>query len=367
MTLQYKLLTPGPLSTTDTVKKKMMTDHCTWDGDYKNITQNIRSRLLQLAHADEENYTAILMQGSGTFGVESVISSIVGENDTLLIISNGAYGTRMSEISKAHGINYILYNQALQKQPDIQEVEKILDEHSEITHLAMVHSETTTGILNNLEPFSKICRSRNLRFIVDAMSSFGGVPIDIKELNIDYLISSSNKCLQGVPGFSFIIANLKDLMKSSGNARTLSLDLYAQWDTMKEDGKWRFTSPTHVVLAFNQGLIELDQEGGIEFRSLRYQQNMELLLYNFSQIGLEPYLSKENQGPIIATFYYPQNARFDFTSMYNFIKENGYAIYPGKLNGLNTFRIGVIGEVYSEDIDELTQIMSKYLWEVIEK
>jgi 2-aminoethylphosphonate-pyruvate transaminase len=367
MTLKYKLLTPGPLTTTATVKEKMLVDHCTWDDDYKQITQDIRSKLLRIAHVDETKYTTVLMQGSGTFGVESVISSVIGTEDTLLILSNGAYGDRITDIAKAHKINHIVYKQDFAKQPDVQEVKEILEQHSEITHLAMVHSETTTGILNDLQPFSELTQAYELTFIVDAMSSFGGVDIDMKELHIDFLISSANKCIQGVPGFSFIIANLQALEESRGNARTLSLDLHDQWDGMKKDGKWRFTSPTHVVLAFEQALKEFEDEGGVEGRHHRYQKNMQLLLSDFSEIGLEAYLSEENQGPIIATFAYPENAKFDFLNMYNFIKDNGYAIYPGKLNGMNTFRIGVIGEIYPEDINELTQIMAKYLWEVIEK
>ncbi|MCL2676570.1 MAG: 2-aminoethylphosphonate--pyruvate transaminase [Streptococcaceae bacterium] len=359
MNKEYKLLTPGPLTTTKTVKEQMLFDHCTWDEEYKQITQRIRKKLLKLAHVKDLDYTTILMQGSGSFGVESVLSSVLSDENTVLILANGAYGERMVEMAQANKINVLLYESPVNEQPDIKEVELLLKDHPEITHLAMVHSETTTGMLNNLEPFATLCKKNNLVFIVDAMSSFGGVNIEVDKLGIDYLISSANKCIQGVPGFSFIIAKLESLKKSQGNARTVSLDIHKQWEAMDIDGKWRFTSPTHVVLAFEQALKEMEQEGGIPARYARYKKNMNLLVQAFDKIGLKHYLSEENQSPIIATFEYPEGD-FKFEEMYGFVKERGYAIYPGKLMGMNTFRIGVIGEIYPEDIEKLSEIMQEY-------
>ncbi|MEG0590924.1 MAG: 2-aminoethylphosphonate--pyruvate transaminase, partial [Lachnospiraceae bacterium] len=243
----YKLLTPGPLTTTKTVKEEMLFDHCTWDEEYKQITQRIRTQLLELAEVEEEEYTVVLMQGSGTFGVESVLTSVIEETGMLLIISNGAYGVRMGDIAQHAKIPYLFYKQDYNHIPDAKEVEKMLKENSHITHVAMVHSETTSGILNELSAVAKVVKAAGKTFIVDAMSSFGGVEIPVGELGIDFLISSANKCIQGVPGFSFVIANREKLLESKGKARSLSLDLYDQWKTMEQDGKWRFTSPTHVV------------------------------------------------------------------------------------------------------------------------
>ncbi|GBG96259.1 2-aminoethylphosphonate--pyruvate transaminase [Lactococcus termiticola] len=358
MKQEYKLLTPGPLTTTATVKEAMLVDHCTWDDDYKRITQDIRAKLLEIAGASGQDYTSILMQGSGSFGVESVISSVLDSEDCLLILSNGAYGQRLGEIAAAHKLNFVLYEQAYNQQPDVHEVSDLLRVHPEISHIAMVHSETTTGMLNDLEPFAELCKEKDLYFIVDAMSSFGGIEIDVTGLDIDYLISSANKCLQGVPGFSFIIAKKSSLEVSRGKADTLSLDLHAQYDGMF-DGKWRFTSPTHVVIAFEQALKEFEAEGGIPARHARYAGNMGILIENFKEIGLMSYLTEDNQGPFIATFHYPRD-NFDFKDMYAFIKERGYAIYPGKLNNMDTFRIGVIGEIYPEDIKLLTAVMKEY-------
>ena len=359
----YKLLTPGPLTTTDTVKKEMLFDHCTWDDDYKQITQEIRKELLKLAHVSEEDYTVVLMQGSGTFGVESVLTSVIGEDEKLLIAANGAYGKRMASIAEHAKIDYVLYEENFDKVPDARKIAEYLDEDAKITHVAMVHSETTSGILNDIESVAKVVKERGKTFIVDAMSSFGGVDIQVGEIGIDFIISSANKCIQGVPGFSFIICRRDKLMESKGKARSLSLDLYDQWETMEKDGKWRYTSPTHVVLAFRQALRELEEEGGIEKRQERYEKNNQILIENLAELGIRPYVGADVQGPIITTFYYPEHHNFSFQDMYQYIKERGYAIYPGKVTDADTFRIGNIGEIYPEDMVKVTAIISEFLKE----
>lgn len=360
---KYKLLTPGPLTTTETVKKEMLFDHCTWDDDYKKITLSIREKLLELAHVSEPEYTVVLMQGSGTFGVEAVLTSVLGEGETLLIAANGAYGERMGDIA-AHGkIPYLMYREEYDKVPSAERIQAILEEHPEITHVSMVHSETTSGILNDIASVAKVVKTAGRTFIVDAMSSFGGVDIPVGELGIDFIISSTNKCIQGVPGFSFIICRRDKLIESKGKARSLSLDLYDQWETMNKDGKWRFTSPTHVVLAFAQALKEMEEEGGIPARAKRYRENNRLLIEKMEAMGIRPYIGEEYQGPIITTFFYPEHHQFSFQNMYQYIKDRGYAIYPGKVTDADTFRIGNIGEIYREDIEKLCQIMKEFLEE----
>lgn len=356
----YKLLTPGPLTTTRTVKQEMLVDHCTWDDDYKKVTSEIREKLLKIAHCSPEVYTSILMQGSGSFGVESVLSSAVGERDRLLILSNGEYGQRMGKIAQILNLNVEVLNFAYNEQVSSARLESYLNQHPENTHVAVVHCETTTGIINDLEAIAKVTKKYDQKFIVDAMSSFGGIDIEVEKLEIDFLISSANKCIQGVPGFSFIIAKISEVIACKGQARSLCLSLYDQWETMDIDGKWRYTSPTHSVLAFAQALKELELEGGVSERNLRYRQNMHTLREGFSRVGLLPYLDQAVQSPIIATFQFPVED-FDFSEMYAFVKKNGYAIYPGKLLDLETFRIGVIGEIYPEDIEKLIRIFEKYL------
>lgn len=359
--LNYKLLTPGPLTTTETVKKEMMFDHCTWDDDYKKITLTIREKLLKLAHVSEPEYTVVLMQGSGTFGVESVLTSVIGNHEKLLICANGAYGERMGDIAEHAGLNYTIYNEHYENVPSAEKVAAILKEDPEITHVSMVHSETTSGILNDIASVAKVAKAAGKTFIVDAMSSFGGVDIPVGELGIDFIISSANKCIQGVPGFSFIICNREKLMESKGKARSLSLDLYDQWKTMDKDGKWRFTSPTHVVLAFAQALKEMEEEGGIPARAKRYAENNRLLIEKMAEMGIRPYIDSAHQGPIITTFFYPENHHFSFQEMYRYIKDRGYAIYPGKVTDADTFRIGNIGEIYKEDIDKVCDIIKEFL------
>lgn len=356
----YKLLTPGPLTTTESVKREMLFDHCTWDDDYKVITQKIRRQLLELAHVSEEEYTVVLMQGSGTFGVESVLTSVIGEDEKVLIVTNGAYGERQVDIAKHAGIAYEVYAEPYNQIPNAAKVAEILAKDSSITHVSMIHSETTSGLLNDIEAVGKVVRDRGLTFIVDAMSSFGGVDIPVKDWGIDFIVSSANKCIQGVPGFSFIIANREKLKASEGKARSLSLDLYDQWKTMEKDGKWRFTSPTHVVLAFAKALEEMIEEGGIPARSKRYYDNNRLLIQRMKELGIDTYI-KEHQGPIITTFFYPENHTYSFTDMYRYIKERGYAIYPGKLTDADTFRIGNIGEIYEEDIERVCAIIKEFL------
>lgn len=356
----YKLLTPGPLTTTEAVKKEMLFDRCTWDDEYKSITQKIRKELLNIGNVDEDDYTTVLMQGSGTFAVESVITSTVGEKDKLLIIANGAYGERIGQIAEHISLNHVIYNNEYDEHPDMDKVKEILDKDNEITHIAMVHCETTTGILNPIEALSVIAKEYNKTLIIDAMSSFGGIPIDIKALGIDYLISSANKCIQGVPGFGFVIAKKEKLEKCKGISRSLSLDLYDQYKGMDKDGKWRFTSPTHVVAAFSKALDELKEEGGVEGRYNRYKNNNLVLRKKLKEIGIESYIEEEKQSPIITTFAFPTDA-FSFNEFYSFIKERGFVIYPGKLTDVDTFRIGNIGEIYEEDINKLCKIIEEYV------
>ena len=361
MDRQYKLLTPGPLTTTRSVKEEMLFDHCTWDDDYKAITQRIRADLLELAHCDPQRYTAVLMQGSGTFGVESVLTSVVGRKDKILLCTNGAYGERQMEICEHAGIAYEQYSEPYGRIPDAAEIARRLDTDPTITHVSMIHSETTSGILNDIEAAARAAKEHGATFIVDAMSSFGGVDIPVQEWGIDFLVSSANKCIQGVPGFIFIIGDTAKIKASRGTARSLSLDLWDQWNTMETSGgKWRYTSPTHVVLAFAKALDEMREEGGIPARSARYAANNRMLIARMTTLGFGTYLPA-HQGPIITTFLYPRGVAFDFADMYAAIKERGYAIYPGKLTDEDTFRLGNIGEIYADDIRRVTCIIADYM------
>lgn len=363
MANEYKLLTPGPLTTTRTVKEEMLFDHCTWDEDYQQITQKIRRQLLELAHADDGAHTVVLMQGSGTFGVESVLTSVIGKDEKVLLCTNGAYGDRQVKICEHAGIAYTQYAEPYDRIPSAERVAEYLDADPSITHVSMIHSETTSGLLNDIKAVAAVAKAHGCTFMVDAMSSFGGVDIPVADWGIDFLVSSANKCIQGVPGFSFIICDTEKLKASKGKARSLSLDLWDQWNTLeKANGKWRYTSPTHVVLAFSKALDEMFAEGDIPARSARYQLNNDLLIARMRALGFRVFLN-DHQGPIITTFLYPEGTTFDFHDMYEFIKERGYAIYPGKLTDEETFRLGNIGEIYVDDIEKVTELLALYMGE----
>lgn len=352
----YLLLTPGPLTTSQCVKETMLKDWCTWDDDYNSLVQSIRQRLIELATSNNADYTSVLMQGSGTFSVESVIGSVIPPNGKLLVISNGAYGQRIATIANYLKIETVILDSTELKIPDLEQLDSILSTDQDITHVAVVHCETTTGMLNPIEEIAGVVNKHKRSFILDAMSSFGGVPIDIDKLGVDFLISSANKCIQGVPGFGFIIAKRSTIEASKGFARSFSLDLYDQWNTMeKNNGKWRFTSATHTVRAFAQALTEIEAEGGIEERFARYTENQKKLVAGMKKLGIMPLLPDELHSPIITTFVSPEEDWYEFKSFYNSLKAKGFVIYPGKVTNFQCFRIGNIGEVYPDDIDRLLE------------
>lgn len=349
----YLLLTPGPLSTTKTVKAVMLRDWCTWDGDYNEIVQDIRARLVRLATA-ADGYTSVLMQGSGTFSVESVISSAVPANGKLLVLTNGAYGDRIEKIAKYQGIPVAVNHSGEVDAPDLELLTRTLETDRAITHVAVVHCETTTGMLNPVDRIGEIVKAHRKVFIVDAMSSFGGIPMDAAEIGADFLISSANKCIQGVPGFGFIVARRERLAECRGRARSLSLDLFDQWETMEtKNGKWRFTSPTHTVRAFAQALAELDAEGGVAARHARYRENHRVLVDGMRRLDFETLLPDALQSPIITAFKSPKADGYEFGKFYAALKSRGFVIYPGKVTALDTFRIGNIGAVGPEDMERL--------------
>ena len=362
---QYLLLTPGPLTTTRTVRDAMMQEFSTWDVDYNSIVESIRTSLVRLAVRDDINlssFTSVLMPGSGTFAVESVIGSVIPPDGKILVLNNGAYGARISTISRMLGIETVELAQIETELTNLNEVEKILVEDTTISHVAMVHCETTTGMLNPAEAVGEIVRRLGRIYILDAMSSFGGLPISMESTGAHYLISSANKCVQGVPGFGFVIADRAELEVTKGLARSHSLDLYDQWQEMEaKGGKWRFTSPTHVVNAFACALKELDEEGGVQQRYRRYLVNQKSLVEGMRSLGFKTLINDEFQSPIITSFHCPDFAGFDFQNFYNALKECGFVIYPGKVSNADCFRIGTIGDVHKEDIIELLKKIEKVM------
>ncbi|MCO5051257.1 MAG: 2-aminoethylphosphonate--pyruvate transaminase [Verrucomicrobiae bacterium] len=365
MSADKLLFTPGPLTTSSTVKQAMGHDAGSRDPRFIALVRDIRERLLQLGGVSQAaGYEAVLMQGSGTFGVESVISSAIPTDGKILILINGVYGERIATMAARHHLATTLLRTEENQLPDLAALDHALAQDQSITHVVAVHCETTTGILNPIEKIGELVRRQRRSFIVDAMSSFGAIPLDLAAAGIDYLISSANKCIEGVPGFSFVLARREVLAATAGRARTLSLDLFAQWQGLEKDGQFRFTPPTHALLAFDQALRELEAEGGVTGRGRRYAANHQLLVTGMRKLGFRPYLAPETQSYIITTFHYPTDARFHFADFYQRLFEKGFVIYPGKLTRLDCFRIGNIGRIGAAEIRSLLTAIAETLHEL---
>jgi 2-aminoethylphosphonate-pyruvate transaminase len=357
------LFTPGPLTTSATTKQAMLRDLGSRDHEFISIVKEVRQRLVALGNGSDE-YTAILMQGSGTFGIEATLSSVIPPNGKLLILINGVYGQGILRIADVHQIQSSELICSENTVPDVLALESALSQDPSITHVAVVHCETTTGIINPIDVYGEIVKRHKRTYVVDAMSSFGAYPIDLRACGIDYLISSANKCIEGVPGFSFILAKKDALENTEGYARTLSLDLFAQWQGLEGDGQFRFTPPIHAILAFRQALVELENEGGISARGARYCRNYELTLSAMQRMGFKAYLKPEDQGFIITSFYYLDHPNFDFQDFYARLSQKGHVIYPGKLSRANCFRIGHVGRLGIADVQALMSAIADTLNEM---
>lgn len=358
------LFTPGPLTTSPMVKQAMLRDLGSRDSEFIGLVRDIRQRLLQLGGVADGGYEAILMQGSGTFCLEAVVSSVVPPNGKLLVVINGAYGRRIAQIASVLKIDTHLLSYPEHRNPDVQEIAEALASDGSITHLAVVHCETTTGIINPVQEIGQVVSRSGRRYFVDAMSSFGAVPLDLVGCSIDYLVSSANKCIEGVPGFGFILARRDALLETAGFARSLSLDLLAQWRGLEANGQFRFTPPTHALLAFHQALLELEAEGGIEGRAARYRANYEALVKGMRELGFQEVLRPEDQSYIITSFRYPIHPNFDFDEFYQRLNEKGFVIYPGKLSDTDCFRIGSIGRISVSDVRGLLSAIGQTLTEM---
>ena len=352
------LLTPGPLTTSRKTKEAMLQDVGTRDVDYQTMIQKLREKLLQLACGDPEQDSVIFMQGSGTFGVESVLGSALGEQDKVLILSNGAYGHRMATICNKAGIAYEEASFNMIEALKLEIIEPYIAK-SDITHVAYIHCETTAGILNPIEEIQALIHQYHKISIVDAMSSFGSMPMDITALGIDYMITSSNKCLHGVPGVAIIFAKKAQLDTCANHSKSLALDLYEQYRYMEEySGSFRFTSPTHVLLALDHAVDELIEAGGIVKRNERYNKIQKTIRDAMKKAGFQTLVSDQIQSPVITTFLYPE--KFCFPEFYDFFKEHGFLLYSGKLPDYDAFRIGNIGDIRDEDVTHFLDVLKQW-------
>lgn len=356
------LFTPGPLTTSRTVKAAMQRDLGSRDDEFIAVVSQIRERLLKLAGVSQAaGYEAILMQGSGTFGIEAVVSSAFPSTGTLLVAVNGAYGERIAQIAERHRINTQRVVFAEDETVDPERIEAALETDSDIRMLAIVHCETTTGVMNDVAATGAVARRRGVSYFVDSMSAFGAYPLDVSEAGIDFLVSSANKCIEGVPGFSFVVCRRDALLATREHTRTVCIDLLAQWEGLERNGQFRFTPPTHVLLAFREALNELEAEGGVEVRGARYRHCHQTLTDGMRRMGFRTYVPPELQSHIITSYLYPEHPGFDFEVFYDGLRECGFVIYPGKVTNADCFRIGNIGDLTERDCAELLNAIGEVL------
>lgn len=339
------LLTPGPLTTSYAVKQAMLKDWGSWDGDFRAMTADLRRRLLALIGDTKSEYDCVPIQGSGSFCVEAMLGSFVPKDGKVLVLANGAYGLRAAQTMQYLGRAFTLIDKGDYLPPRGDEVGAALDADPAITHVLAIHCETSSGILNPVAEISEATYARGRKLLIDSMSAFGAIPLEVGKIRYEAMVSSANKCIEGVPGFGFVIARKSELEKAKGNSHSLSLDIHAQWAAMEKTGQWRFTPPTHVVAAFLEALRMHEAEGGVAARGARYMRNRDVMVEGMRQLGFETLLSDRWLSPIIVTFFCPADKNFVFERFYELMKDKGFIIYPGKLTVVDSFRVGCIGRM----------------------
>jgi 2-aminoethylphosphonate-pyruvate transaminase len=336
------LLTPGPLTTSRRTKEAMLRDWGSWDVEFNRITGRIRESLVNIIHS-ENTHECVPLQGSGTFAVEAAIGTLVPKSGHVLVPVNGAYCQRIAKICKTIGRRHSTLDYAESAQVRAEDIDRKLAADPSITHVALVHCETGTGILNPLDDVARVAAKHGKGLIVDAMSSFGAIDIDVRKQPIDAIIGASGKCLEGVPGMGFILVRRAVLEKCEGNSPSLAMDLYDQWVYMGRTTQWRFTPPTHVVAALAEAIAQFEEEGGQAARGARYTKNCEQLISGMQALGFQGFLPRALQAPIIVTFHAPADPAYEFKRFYEEVKKRGYILYPGKLTQVETFRVGCMG------------------------
>lgn len=354
------LLTPGPLTTSSRTRQAMRVDWGSWDTDFNRLTASVCEQLLAIANAAQSHH-CIPLQGSGTFAVEAAIGTLVPRDGKVLVLINGAYGQRLAKICEVLGRDFCIFETAEDLPVTAADVERLLNGDPHITHVALIHCETSTGILNPLAQIAERVARHGKRLIIDAMSSFGALPIDASQLPFDALIAASGKCLEGVPGMGFVLARKTSLAAAEGNSHSLALDLHDQYRYMARTGQWRFTPPTHVVAALHEALAQYAEQGGLAARQQRYAENCQSLLQGMAALGLRSFLPEAIQAPIIVTFHAPDSPHYQFRDFYERVKLKGYILYPGKLTQVETFRVGCIGCVDSQAMQAAVQAIGAAL------
>jgi 2-aminoethylphosphonate-pyruvate transaminase len=357
------LLTPGPLSTSARTKESMLRDWGSWDAEFNAITARLRESLVRIAHG-EGTHECVPLQGSGTFSVEAAIGTLVPRHGHVLVPQNGAYCQRIAKICKVLGRLITTIDYREDEPMNAADIDRALAQDPSITHVAVVHCETSTGILNPLHEIALVVARHGKGLIVDAMSSFGALEIDARTTPFDAVIAASGKCLEGVPGMGFVLMRRAALEKCEGNSHSLAMDLYDQWVYMNKTTQWRYTPPTHVVAALDSAVAQYIEQGGLAARGGTYAKNCRELIDGMREIGLRSFLPEAIQAPIIVTFHAPADARYEFKAFYNAVKQRGYILYPGKLTRLETFRVGCMGQLGERGMAGAVQAVREVLQEM---
>ena len=357
------LLTPGPLTTTLRTKLAMLKDWGSWDADFNAVTAGLRSRLLDIVQG-QDSHVVVPLQGSGTFSVEAAVATVVPRAGHVLVLDNGAYCKRAAKLTQLMGRRATVLPFTEDEAVSPATLTAALAADASITHVILIHCETGTGVLNPLPAVAEVCEKHGKGLIVDAMSSFGALPIDARIVRFDALVAASGKCLEGVPGMGFVFLRKAMLEGCAGNSQSLAMDLHDQHVYMEKTTQWRFTPPTHVMLALAEAVTQFVEEGGQPARLARYADNCRALVEGMAALGFKPFLKPELQAPIIVTFHAPADARYDFKRFYAAAKARGFILYPGKLTQVETFRVGCIGAIGRNEIQQAVNAVADTLREM---
>ncbi len=357
------LLTPGPLTTTLRTKLAMLHDWGSWDADFIAVTASLRRRLLAIVHG-ENSHVLVPLQGSGTFSVEAAVATLVPPTEQgghVLVLDNGAYCKRAGKLTQMMGRRCSVLGFAEDQPVSAEALDAKLHADPSISHVILIHCETGAGVENPLAEVAAVCERHGKGLIVDAMSSFAALPIDARSVRFDALVAASGKCLEGVPGMGFVFIRKAVLERCAGNSQSLAMDLHDQHTYMEKTGQWRFTPPTHVVVALAEAISQFEELGGQPARLARYTDNCAVLVAGLSALGLRPYLKPQHQAPIIVTFHAPEHPAYDFKRFYDAAKARGFLLYPGKLTQVETFRVGCIGAIDRNEMQQAVNAVAEAL------
>ena len=343
------LLTPGPLTTSLSTKAAMLRDWGSWDSAFNAVTAGVRRKLLDVIHG-HATHVCVPMQGSGTFSVEAAVNTLVPRDGHVLVLINGAYGTRLAKLTRMMGRKLTVFETAEDVPTTPQDVDRLLAADPSITHVGLIHCETSTGILNPLPEIAAVVARHGRGLIVDAMSSFAAIGIDARTVPFDALIAASGKCVEGPPGMGFVFVRRSVLEKCAGHSTSLALDLHDQWTYMEKTTQWRYTPPTHIVIALDAALDQFIADGGQPARLARYTNNCETLVAGMAEMGFRVFLQPEIQAPTILTFHAPVDPKYTFMDFYDRVRDKGFVLYPGKLTQVETFRVGCIGAIGPDEM-----------------